>query len=247
MDFFDPDALMAFFQGLAYQPWKVYAILVGLMTASSFGLPIPEEVTLVSCGLVAYAGAHPDPAHPPPPGAESVNLVTLAIVAFLAVLLSDVLIYLLGRFFGQKLTRSAFFQKHIGQARFDKVQAWFTKYGHWTPGLFRFTPGVRFPGHLSCGMLNVPLWKFLLVDGSAALISVPTQVIFVALYGKVVLENIKEFKIWFFSILGALLILYIGRKIYKARKARRLAAEPSTEAFKEADPQGISNDPGEPR
>ncbi|MFN3202834.1 MAG: DedA family protein [Bradymonadia bacterium] len=224
MDIFDPDALMAFFQGLAYQPMKVYLILIGLMTASSFGLPVPEEVTLVSVGLVAYLGMNPDPAHPPPPGAESVDLTTLAIVAFLAVLLSDVLIYLLGRFFGKKLLASKFFDRHIGQARFDKVQGWFDKYGHWTPGLFRFTPGVRFPGHMSCGMLGVPLWKFLAVDGTAALISVPTQVVLVALYGEVVLENIKEFKIWFFSILGLLIVFFVARKIIRNRKAKAAAA-----------------------
>lgn len=172
------------------------------MVASSFGLPIPEELVLVSVGLIAHMAHNPHLYPPPEVFATPTNVTTLAIVCFLAVFLSDVLIYLIGRTFGGRLLQSAFFQRRIKGKTFDKINDWFRKYGGLACGVFRFTPGLRFTGHLSCGLLGVPLWKFLLIDGLAALISVPTQIFIIAKYGDIVISTLKEVK-------GALLIVVV--------------------------------------
>lgn len=200
--------IVEFFANYAYQPYFVYGFIVLFMTASSFGLPIPEEMTLVSAGLVAYMANHPEQYPPPFPGAEGVNLVILSIICFFAVLGSDMLIYFLGKLFGRKLIKTKFFNNRIGQERFNKINSLFKKYSYWACGVFRFTPGVRFPGHLSCGLMGIPLLQFVLVDGLAALISVPTQVYFVATYGEVILAKIKEFKL---IIAGIILVLILVR------------------------------------
>ncbi|MAX67493.1 MAG: DedA family protein [Bacteriovoracaceae bacterium] len=206
--------IVEFFANYAYQPLFVYSFVVLFMTASSFGLPIPEEMTLVSAGLVAYMARHPDVYPPPYPGAEGVNLFILSGVCFLAVLGSDVLIYFLGKKFGQKLIKTKFFNNRIGQERFSKINKVFNKYGSYACGLFRFTPGVRFPGHMSCGLMGIPLWKFLLIDGTAALISVPTQVVIVALYGEVILDKIKEFKLFIVGLIVVLISVWLLRKVF---------------------------------
>ena len=198
----------------AYEPMFVYLFIVLFMTASSFGLPIPEEMTLVSAGLVAYMARNPVEYPPPYAGAEGVNLVILCIVCFIAVLGSDIFIYTLGKVFGKKLIKTNFFNKSIGQERFNKINKTFQKYSFWACGLFRFTPGVRFPGHMSCGLMGIPLWKFILVDGFAALISVPTQVYFVAKYGDVILEKIQQFKIYLISIIGVIILFWLLKKFY---------------------------------
>jgi membrane protein DedA with SNARE-associated domain len=82
----------------------------------------------------------------------------------------------------------------------------------WVCGIFRFTPGIRFPGHLSCGAMGVKWWQFLAVDGFAALVSVPTQVILVAFYGEIITSKFKEFKIILFSLLAIVAIVYFVRK-----------------------------------
>jgi membrane protein DedA with SNARE-associated domain len=210
--------LIEFFSAYAYQPAIVYSFIVLFMTASSFGLPIPEEMTLVSAGLVAFMAANPDKFPPPTPDAEGVNLVTLCIVCFVAVLLSDVFIYFLGKTFGQRIVKSKFVSKKIGAKRFEKINSLFDKYSHWACGIFRFTPGVRFPGHLSCGIMNVPLWKFLLVDGIAALISVPTQVYFVATYGEVILGKIKEFKLILLGVIVVIAFVWVIKKLLSKKK-----------------------------
>ena len=208
-------AILEFFANYAYQPYMVYGFVVLFMTASSFGLPIPEEMTLVSAGLVAYMAQNPAEFPPPTPGAEGVNLIVLSIVCLISVLGSDLLIYMIGKVYGQKVVNSDFFNKRIGQERFQKINKIFNKYSYWACGIFRFTPGVRFPGHMTCGLMGVPLWQFLLVDGAAAVISVPTQVLLVASYGEVILDKIKEFKIILFGIIGIAILIWLLKKLFE--------------------------------
>ena len=208
---FSEAGLFQFFTQFAYEPDKVYLFICFFMLAASFGLPIPEELTLISAGLVAYAAQHPDLFPPPYPGAQGVNIFTLCIVSFLAVFGADLVVYLIG---GGRIIKTQFFQKRIAGAVFDKINLWFQKYGGWACGIFRFTPGLRFPGHLSCGLLGIPLWKFCAIDGLAALVSAPTQVYFVATYGGTVLKHFKEFKLVLVSLLGVALIVFLVRKVY---------------------------------
>ncbi|MCT4642036.1 MAG: DedA family protein [Bacteriovoracaceae bacterium] len=212
--------VIEFFQAYAYQPGFVYTFIILFMTASSFGLPIPEEMTLVSAGLVAYMASNPKDFPPPYPGAEGVNLTVLCIICFFAVLGSDLVIYMLGRLFEDRIKNSRLFKKLLPDEKFEKIDKLFQKYGYWASGIFRFTPGVRFPGHLSCGIMRVPVWKFLAVDGTAALISVPTQVLLVAAYGEVILGKIKEFKIILGIIILCIIIFLLIKKLITRFKAK---------------------------
>ncbi len=195
--------LITWFADKAYDPTLVYGAIIFFMFASSFGLPIPEEMTLISAGLVGHVAMHPD-LYPHPPGAgDPVNLYTLATVCFGAVVLSDLLIFMLGRHGSRWLFDKPRFKHWPEKKSFLRVRKWTLKYGYWASGIFRFTPGLRFPGHMACGMLGVPTWKFLAIDGTAALLSVPTQIILIGYYGDVILGNFKNVKI----VMAALLVL----------------------------------------
>jgi membrane protein DedA with SNARE-associated domain len=220
---FDAASLIAFFSQYAYEPMYVYGFIVSFMFASSFGLPVPEELTLISAGLVAYMAKHPETFPPPYPGAQGVETLTLCIVCFLAVFFSDLLVYTIGKFFGAKIIKTRFFQKQVAGEGFNRINSWFQKYGGFACGIFRFTPGLRFPGHMSCGLMNISIWKFMLIDGLAALISVPTQVYFVSTYGELILNKLTEFKMVVFSVLGVLLVLWLIRKVYLKNVRRPLA------------------------
>lgn len=214
---FSHQGLITFFAQYAYQPSYVYGLITIFMFASSFGFPVPEEVVLVSSGLVAYMANHPEKFPPPYPGAEGVDVYTLSLVCFLAVFLSDFLVFCIGKFFGARIIKTKFFQKQIAGKGFDVINSWFQKYGGWACGIFRFTPGLRFPGHLSCGFLGIPFWKFTLIDGFAALISVPTQVYFVSQYGEVILDKLVEFKMILFGVLGVVFIVWLMRKFFSKK------------------------------
>ena len=220
---FSQQALMTFFSQYAYQPYYVYGFIVLFMLASSYGLPLPEELVLISAGLVAYMANTPDKYPPPYPGAEGVDVATLCTVSFLAVLISDLQVYLIGKYFGARIIKTRFFQKQVAGEGFNKINLFFQQYGGLACGIFRFTPGLRFPGHLSCGFLGIPLWKFLVIDIFAAGLSVPTQVYFVATYGQIILDKMAEFKIYLLSALAVVALVWIVRKIYLKKMCKNIA------------------------
>lgn len=209
------------FSQYAYSPWLVYGAICLFMLLSAFGLPIPEEIVLISAGFVGHMSLHPEDYPPPYPGAPSVNIYILATVAFFAVMGADFLIYMLGKKFGPRIFKMKWFARFINDEALDRIQRWTRKWGAWTVFAFRFTPGVRFPGHLMCGAMGLSPWRFVAVDTIAAGISVPTQVLLVSLYGETILRYFSQFKIYLFSTFGVLLVAFL---IYKFVQRRALRA-----------------------
>ena len=207
--------IIQWLSAFAYHPLELYGLVVAFMILSGFGLPIPEEIVLVSSGLIAYAGSKPELYPPPYPGAEVVNPSLLAVVCFAAVFGSDLLVFVLGRVFGQRIAKSPRFGKYVDPRQNPKLGQLRKKYGVWACAIFRFTPGIRFPGHLSCGIMRIPYWKFMLIDGVAAMFSVPSQVILVSLYGEVMLGYLKQFKIALFIALATGLTCYLAFRLFR--------------------------------
>lgn len=222
----------------AFQPGLIYTALVSMMLLSAFGLPIPEELTLLSVGLLAFMGANPDLFPPPYPGAPIVHPTEAAIVATLAVFSADFLVYTIGRIGGRKLIQHPRLSRFFPPAMLAKAETFIQKYGALATGIFRFTPGVRFPGHLLCGMLKFPAWKFASVDAVAVMISVPTQVLLLAHYGEPILNNLRQFKTVVFSLLGLALVGFVIYRWRQKRRERLAVAIPSRAADETASPTG---------
>lgn len=202
----------------AYNPWMVYSIVVGLLVASSLGLPLPEEITILSAGFLAHISANPDLYPPPEPGMQGVNPWTMAAVGFVAVVGSDFIIYSLGRFFGRRLAQKSFIKRILPDERLSKVEGWAQKHGYLAVVLFRFTPGLRFPGHLACGFLRFSAWKFLLIDGTAALLTVPTQILLVAWYGDHIINQLYQNRLLLVLVGVFVVLLVVGWKWYHSRR-----------------------------
>jgi membrane protein DedA with SNARE-associated domain len=204
-----------FFSQYAYSPWLVYSAICLFMVLSAFGLPIPEEIVLISAGFVGHMSLHPADFPPPYAGAPSVDVKVLAAVAFFAVICSDFLIYQLGKRFGPRLFKMRWFARFISDESLEKIQRWTRKYGAWTVVIFRFTPGVRFPGHLMCGAMGLSPWRFLAVDTIAAGLSVPTQVLLVSLYGETILLYFKPFKLYLLAAFATALLGFFAYKLFQ--------------------------------
>lgn len=222
----------------AFQPGFVYTALIAMMLLSAFGLPIPEELTLLSVGLLAFLGANPHLFPPPYPGAPIVHPTEAAIVATIAVFGADFLVYLIGRFGGRRLIQHPRLSRFFPPAMLAKAENFIQKYGALATGIFRFTPGVRFPGHLLCGMLKFPAWKFAAVDAVAVSISVPTQVLLLAHYGEPILNNLRQFKTVVFSLLGLAVLAFVIYRWRQKRLEKAAVAIPSRAADETAPPQG---------
>lgn len=230
------DPVLQWFFSMAFEPWKVYLGCVVLLLLSSFGLPVPEEVTLLSAGFMAYVGRSPDQFPPPYPGAPVVDPVLLAILCLLAVALSDLLIYGLGRRFGESIRQSRL-GRMASPSAWRRAEAWTERHGAKVCWVFRFTPGIRFPGHLTSGIVRVPLWQFCLADGLAALVSVPTQILLIAYNGDVVVSFLKKFKVAAFVIVLVAAAIYLAYRLLSWRRGgieQAASREPGEDGSEEA-------------
>ncbi len=207
-----------------YQPERVYLLVVVIMVLAGFGLPIPEEFVVITTSMLAFMALHPESYPPPEPGARGVNVYILMLVCFCSVFLSDLLVFQIGRRLGRGMGERKWFQKIVNPKAFKKVKFWTQKYGSAAAGLFRFLPGLRFPGHLACGALGIPAWKFIMIDGGLVLLTIPTQVYLISNYGEEILIFMDRFK-YVLMVIAILAILYIIRTIltnikYVAQKSK---------------------------
>ena len=149
--------LMPIFTEYGY--WAVFVMLL----ICGFGVPVPEDVTLVTGGVIAGLG-HAD-------------VHTMFAVGMAGVLIGDGTMFILGRVYGQRIIRLPLFHSVLTPERFEKAQSAFHKYGKWVMFVARFLPGLRTPVFFSAGMSHrVPFLTWLVMDGFAALISVPIWV-----------------------------------------------------------------------
>lgn len=149
--------LLDFFTNYGY-----LAVFLVLMVCG-FGVPIPEDITLVAGGIISGLGY--------------ANVHVMFGVGMLGVLLGDGFMFVMGRVFGHRVLRNRLIAKILTQEHFLLVQEKFAKYGNWVLFVARFLPGLRSPTFLVAGMTKrIPYWRFLVMDGFAALISVPVWV-----------------------------------------------------------------------
>lgn len=138
------------------------AVLVVLMICG-FGVPIPEDISLVAGGVIAGLGY--------------ANVHVMCVVGIVGVLAGDSIMFMIGRVFGERALRLRWVAYLLTPRRYALVQAKFSRYGNRLMFVARFLPGLRSPIFLTAGMTRrVSFLRFFLLDGFAALISVPIWV-----------------------------------------------------------------------
>jgi membrane protein DedA with SNARE-associated domain len=197
------DTLIRFFTENGY-----LAVFVVLMICG-FGVPIPEDITLVAGGVIAGLGY--------------ANVHVMCAVGLFGVLAGDSLMFIVGRVFGTRALRLRWVAYLLTPRRYARVQAKFSRHGTRLMFVARFLPGLRSPIYLTAGMTRrVSFFKFLLLDGLAALISVPIWV-YLGYYGaqnhEWLLTWLGRGKVVVFVVLGLVLAVVVG--YYWRRVARR--------------------------
>ncbi|PJZ68286.1 DedA family protein [Leptospira perolatii] len=176
-----------------------------------FGLPVPEDVSLVSGGVIAglgYANPH-----------------FMFGIGMAGVLVGDSAVFLLGRIYGEKVLRIPFIAKFLTPERFAQVQEKFEKYGQWVVFVARFMPGLRMPIYLTAGTSDrIAFSRFLTLDTIAAAISVPVWV-YLGFFGASNLEKLEEWvhqgQLTVFAILGLFLSTVLFIFYWKKKRSSR--------------------------
>ncbi len=183
-----------------YGYWAVF----GMLLVCGFGVPVPEDVTLVTGGVIAglgYANPH-----------------VMFAVGMAGVLIGDGLVFTLGRYQGERVLRIPLVRRVLTPERFEKAQEAFEKYGRWVMFVARFLPGLRTPVFFTAGMtrrVSYPTW--FLMDGTAALISVPIW-IYLGYFGaqnwEWMFTILKRFQVGLFVLIGigAVALFFYWRK-----------------------------------
>jgi membrane protein DedA with SNARE-associated domain len=70
-------------------------------------------------------------------------------------------------------------------------------------------------------MSGISYSKFLVIDGLAALVSVPTQIFLVAHYGEDIIKQVKRFNAAIGIIVAIILIVFVTRKIIQHRRMKK--------------------------
>ena len=137
-----------------------YAAVFFVLVICGFGVPIPEDLTLVTGGVISGMGY--------------TNPHIMFAVGMLGVLVGDGIMFAAGRILGQKILRFKPIARIMTPKRYEQVQEKFDKYGNWVLFVARFLPGLRTAVFVTAGISRkVSYLRFIIMDGLAALISVP--------------------------------------------------------------------------
>ncbi len=198
------DFLIDFFINYGY--WAVLFVLI----ICGFGVPIPEDITLVSGGIIAGLGY--------------VNPHLMVVVSMFGVLAGDSVMYWLGRIYGVRILRFKPIRKVMSLQRLKMVRDKFAQYGNRLLFVARFLPGLRAPIYTISGITRrVSYTQFVLLDFAAAIISVPVWV-YLGYHGannrEWLAEQIKNGQTGIYIFLG-LLAVFLGWKFYQSRRAKK--------------------------
>jgi membrane protein DedA with SNARE-associated domain len=151
-----------------YEQWTYLGVFVVLLMAG-LGMPIPEDVPLLTGGYLCYAGY----AHAP----------IMIAVGMVGVLIGDIVLFSIGRKLGHDVIRRRFLRRMVNPGRLILAERLFAKHGVKIIFAGRFLPGLRPMIFMACGVLRVPFSTFILVNGFAACISVPTLILLGKFFG----------------------------------------------------------------
>lgn len=194
--------LLAFFTDYGYIAVFVVLLICGM------GLPIPEDITLIAGGIIC--GLTP-----------SLNVHYMFVVAFAGVLIGDGIMFTLGRTLGERVKETPVLRLVFTEKNYKKMQEKMHRYANSILFVARFLPGLRAPIYMTAGVSRkVSYFKFLALDGAAALISVPVWVY----AGYYFAYNIDDLTKWAkrsqFLIVGALVAAVVLVIAYKFAKKR---------------------------
>lgn len=197
--------LLAFVLFPIDSPPALYAVLFGVLVLSGVGLPIPEEVTLIFGGYLAYL--------------EFIDFWTAAYVLIVGIVAADAGGYLLGRFGGEYIARALARWRWL-EILHQKVAALFARHGDKIVVMSRPLFVVRVAVPMYAGHVRMQFIKFLLLDIAAA---IPWTLFLVSLSyylgsGFDLLTDIQEIKHIFFIALGLAIIVFAAVRFVRGNK-----------------------------
>ena len=196
--------LILFFSGM--DGGTAYLAILGVLFICGLGVPIPEDITLISAGILAALG--------------KISFTGALIVGFIGVMLGDAFLFFVGRIYGRKVFKWPMIRTFATPERIKKAEVRIQSNARFICFVARFLPGLRSVVFLTAGTMGIRPIVFFTQDGLAALLSVPLWVWFGWFFGNNIDELLviaKQLQIYF--IIGVVLLIG-GYLFYRWRKRR---------------------------
>ena len=139
-----------------------YAGLFLVLVLCGLGLPVPEDLALLTGGFLGHRGITQYP-------------ITLA-VSFVGVVAGDNSLFFLGRRYGASLLKYLEFVRPRTMPRIERLKKFMDRHGHMAIFYARFLTGMRAFVYVIAGSTGVSPRRFVVYDALGAMISVPVAV-----------------------------------------------------------------------
>lgn len=136
--------------------WPMFGAFVSLV-AAGIGAPIPEEIPVIVSGI--WVASNPQ---------LGVLRWLVLPVCFVGILISDVLLYSIGRLWGTRLLEHRWLARLMPPGRREQIECNFHRYGLRILLMVRWVPGIRSPMFVTAGTMRLPLHRFVIADAIAA-------------------------------------------------------------------------------
>ena len=148
-----------------------YAALLCLLLAAGFGVPISEDLTLITAAVLAARGY--------------TQIVPTLIIGYCGVVLGDVLVFAWGRQLGPRAMALRHVQRIVTPERQTRVRRLFERFGTAAVIIGRHLPGLRPVVFFLAGTEQMAPWKFILADAFSSALTVPAVVLIAYNLGRV--------------------------------------------------------------
>src|SRR5688500_1920752 len=136
-----------------------YVGIFVILFVAGLGVPIPEELPIAAAAALSSQGI--------------VRWWIALPVCIVAVVAGDVVLYWVGHHWGERILEWRLVRRILTKSRETRLLDGYRRHGVKIVFTARYIMGLRAAAFLTAGIAKFPFWKFLAVDGGAALIGVP--------------------------------------------------------------------------
>jgi membrane protein DedA with SNARE-associated domain len=193
---------------IAYSP---YVGILAALFMGSLGVPIPEELPVLTAGALA---------------SQQVVQWWIALpLCMIGVLSGDVILYWVGHHWGDHVLDLRPVRCILDPARRIKLAAAYRRNGLLIVFAARHVMGFRAAAFLTAGIAHIPFWKFLAVDALAAAYAVPLGFGLAYLFADRVQElmaNVHRVDLWIVVVALVALVVWLSYTTW--RRSRKILA-----------------------
>lgn len=202
-----------------------YAGIFLVLFVAGLGVPIPEELPIAAAAVLASQGI--------------VRWWIALPVCVVAVVAGDVVLYWVGHHWGERILEWRLVRRILSKSREARLRESYRRHGVKIVFTARHIMGLRAAAFLTAGIVKIPFWKFVAVDGGAALVSVPigfglAHALTEQLYHLV--RDVHRWDRWLMLLALLTLAGWLAYLVHRRMKKDRTIAEVLTEPRAEGPP-----------